>query len=64
MQTKNISVIIPSYLEEENLRVIIPRLQTTLSELHCTYEILIVDTMKPMDNTKKVCDMYGDFKYD
>jgi dolichol-phosphate mannosyltransferase len=54
-----ISVIIPSYLEEENLRVILPRIVSTLKALKITWEINIIDTLKPMDYTEAVCRQYG-----
>ncbi len=50
-----LSIIIPSYLEEENLRIIIPRLKNEMQKLGEDYEILIVDTMHPMDHTEEVC---------
>lgn len=52
---KDISIIIPAYKEEENLRIILPQLNTTLKELTSSYEILIIDTMQAMDNTEAVC---------
>lgn len=51
----SISIIIPSYLEEENLRIIIPRLKNEMQKLGDDYEILIVDTMCAMDYTEDVC---------
>ena len=54
-----ISVIIPSYLEEENLRVILPRIVSTLKALKITWEINIIDTLKPMDYTEAACRQYG-----
>lgn len=53
--SKPLSVIIPAYLEEENLRFLLPRLSHTLSTLTNYYEILVVDTITPKDNTKEVC---------
>lgn len=50
-----LSIIIPSYLEEENLRIIIPRLKNEMQKLGEDYEVLIVDTMHPMDHTEEVC---------
>jgi len=50
-----VSVIIPSYLEEENLRIIIPRLKDEMQKIDGDYEILIVDTMRAMDHTEDVC---------
>lgn len=49
----------PSYLEEENLRLILPRLQTTLKKMNINYEILVVDTKEPMDHTEAVCQEQG-----
>ena len=45
----------PCYLEEENLRLLLPRLVKELTTIGDTFEILIIDTMQPMDNTKDVC---------
>ena len=59
MSTKDLSIIIPAYKEEENLRVILPRLATVLGDMNISYEILVVDTMTSMDNTKSVCDVDG-----
>ena len=46
----------PCYLEEENLRLLLPRLVKELTTIGDTFEILIIDTMQPMDNTKDVCN--------
>lgn len=50
-----LSVVIPAYLEEENLRVILPRLCHTLQALEVDYEVWVVDTAQRLDNTEKVC---------
>jgi dolichol-phosphate mannosyltransferase len=54
---KELSIILPSYKEAENLRILLPQLQSTLGDLHIAYEILVVDTEHSMDTTKEVCDM-------
>lgn len=59
MENKELSVVIPAYLEEENLRIILPRLHDVLSGMGIGYEILIIDTMEPMDNTAAVCRENG-----
>ena len=46
----------PCYLEEENLRLLLPRLVKELTSMGDPFEILIVDTMQTMDNTKDVCN--------
>jgi dolichol-phosphate mannosyltransferase len=50
-----VSAIIPSYLEEENLRIIIPRLKNEMQKLGNDYEILVIDAMHAMDYTEDVC---------
>jgi dolichol-phosphate mannosyltransferase len=50
-----LSIIIPSYLEEENLRILIPQIKNEMQKLGEHYEILIVDTMHPMDHTEEIC---------
>lgn len=51
----SLSIVIPAYLEEENLRVILPRLKRELSNLSESYEVLVIDTVCSLDNTKNVC---------
>ena len=54
-----LSVVIPAYLEEENLRLLLPRVKSTLATLGATHEILVVDTASPLDNTEAVCRLAG-----
>lgn len=54
-----LSVVIPAYHEEENLRVLLPRLVATLNKREISYEILVVDTQTPLDNTREVCQAWG-----
>ncbi|MGB7994310.1 glycosyltransferase [Methanoregula sp.] len=49
----------PCYLEEENLRLLLPRLVHELKLTGDPFEILIIDTMQVMDNTKEVCEANG-----
>ncbi len=49
-----VSVVLPSYLEEENLKKIIPNIHGALHEI--VHEIIVVDTIEEMDNTHSVCD--------
>lgn len=52
---KKICVIIPAYMEEENLRILLPRLNYTLSNTEFDYEILIIGTLTEKDHTRDVC---------
>jgi dolichol-phosphate mannosyltransferase len=55
MDNIKLSLIMPCYLEEENLRLLLPRLIKELTMIGDPFEILIIDTMQTLDNTKEVC---------
>ncbi|OIP96503.1 hypothetical protein AUK40_04860 [Candidatus Wirthbacteria bacterium CG2_30_54_11] len=55
MHDIDLSVIIPTYREEENLRIILPRLQQTLSRMKIRFEISVIDTCESLDQTRQVC---------
>jgi dolichol-phosphate mannosyltransferase len=55
---ESISIIIPSYREGDNLEIIIPKIIKILKEITNNYEILIIDTLNPLDNTKEIADKY------
>jgi len=52
---KGMSVVLPSYLEAENLKVLLPKLNEILVRFGVDYEILVIDTVSPMDDTPSVC---------
>ena len=54
-----LSVLLPAYLEEENLRILLPRLNQVLRRTGQTFEIVVVDTPKPLDDTRGVCQEHG-----
>lgn len=54
-----LSIILPAYEEEHNLRVLLPRLLKTIESLGVSSEILVVDTQLPMDKTSEVCESLG-----
>jgi dolichol-phosphate mannosyltransferase len=55
----DLSIVIPAYKEEENLTYLLPKIINEINALNITSEILIIDTNKPLDNTKKICEKYG-----
>lgn len=55
MHEIEISIIIPSYKEERNLKELLPRLNVVMSRLGNRYETLVVDTVDKMDATGEVC---------
>lgn len=50
-----LSVVLPAYLEEENLRILLPRLNKVLKKLDVDGEIVVVDTVSPLDQTADAC---------
>lgn len=54
-----ISVILPAYQEEQNLKEILPKLKDVLEKTVKSYEILVVDTLEPLDNTYEVCQLFS-----
>lgn len=59
MQQLEYSIVLPAYLEEENLRILLPRIHAELKKLGRAYEIVVVDTMTPLDATEQVCRETG-----
>ena len=55
----DLTVVVPAYLEEENLRLLLPRLTHTLASLAVRWEVVVVETMRPMDKTADVCGEHG-----
>ena len=53
------SLVLPAYLEEENLRFLLPRLKSTLDSYGSAYEIVVVDTSKKLDMTEEACTDFG-----
>ena len=54
-----ISVVLLAYKEAENLRVLFPQLKEILSVLGEDYELIVVDTKEPLDDTSEVCKQFG-----
>jgi dolichol-phosphate mannosyltransferase len=54
-----ISVVLLAYKEAENLKVLLPKIKEQVGKCESDFEILIIDTAKPLDNTKEICDEYG-----
>ncbi len=54
-----LSICIPAYREAETLAMILPSIREAAASLTPDFEILIVDTQEPMDNTAEVCAANG-----
>jgi len=54
-----LSICIPAYLEAETLAMILPSIRAAAAALTPSFEVLIVDTQEPLDNTAEVCAANG-----
>ena len=54
-----ISVVLLAYKEAENLSFLLPKIKDIMDGLPEEYEILVIDTKEPLDNTSDVCKEYG-----
>lgn len=54
-----ISVVLLAYKEADNLRVLLPQIIDKVQETGEPYEILVIDTQKPLDDTSGVCRQFG-----
>lgn len=58
-----LSIVMPAYQEEENLRMLLPRIIEALDALAVSYEVLVVDTLTPMDATQELCATLDAVRY-
>jgi dolichol-phosphate mannosyltransferase len=54
--TLQLSIVLPAYEEASNLEWLLPKLHDLVGKLTPRYEILVIDTVTPKDNTPSVCD--------
>jgi dolichol-phosphate mannosyltransferase len=55
----DLSITINAYREAENLAIMLPSIKAAAAALTPRYEILIVDTQEPMDDTAAICVAAG-----
>jgi len=54
-----ISAVLLAYKEEENLKILLPKIKSELSKTGQDFEIIVIDTATPLDNTERVCKELG-----
>jgi dolichol-phosphate mannosyltransferase len=54
-----LSVVLPAYREAENLRNLLPKIRQVLDVQQLRYEILVVDTPQPTDDSPRVCEQHA-----
>lgn len=53
--TVDLSVVLPAYREEENLRLLLPRIRAVCAELTAAHEIVVIDAATELDGTRRLC---------
>ena len=56
---ESLTIMMAAYNEAENLAVLLPRINALVARLTPDYEILVVDTYTPMDDTRAICEQNG-----
>lgn len=56
-----ISIILPSYKEYDNLKILLPAIEKELYDIN--FEVLIIDTTESLDDTKELCKEYSFVRY-
>jgi glycosyltransferase involved in cell wall biosynthesis len=51
----DLTVIVPSLDQADQLRAFLPQLKLTLSALNCPYEIIVIDAHRPSQQSKALC---------
>jgi dolichol-phosphate mannosyltransferase len=59
MNKVELSVVLPAYEEAESLRQILPALKELVGRLTPRFEVLVVDTREPRDDTPQLCQQLG-----
>jgi len=54
-----LSITIAAYREAENLAVMLPSIKEAAAALTPDFEVLVVDTQEPMDDTVAICAAHG-----
>ena len=54
-----ISAVLLAYKEAENLKILLPQIREQLDMTGEEYELIIIDTPQPLDNTEQVCQEFG-----
>lgn len=54
-----ISVVLLAYKEAENLKVLLPQIKKQVEAFGEEYELIVIDTPNPLDNTRDVCEQFG-----
>lgn len=49
------SIVLLAYKEAENLKILLPKIHAVMETLGAPYEILVIDSAQPLDDTEAMC---------
>ncbi len=55
----SVSIVMLAYKEAENLKILLPQIHEVMKEIQDEYEIIIIDSKEPLDNTAEVCALHN-----
>lgn len=55
----DLSVVLPAYRERDNLALLLPEIKRVASGLSPAYEVIVIDSFKPLDDTAALCGALG-----
>lgn len=58
-----ISVVLLAVNEAENLKILLPKLMSALNRTGAAYEVLLIDSAVPTDDTSAICAQYPAVRY-
>ena len=60
---ESLNIVIPCLKEAENLKFLLPKIIKNLSPTGVDYEIIIVDSCVPMDESPAICEKFSNVTY-
>ncbi len=56
---KSVTVALLAYNEAENLQILLPKIIEQMDTIGTDYDILVIDTKDPLDNSEEICKLNG-----
>ena len=59
----DLTILLPAFREDENLRLLLPRINQAMVDCTNNYEIIVIDSKKSLDATLSTCNLNGSKHY-
>ena len=60
---ESLNIVIPCLKEAENLKFLLPKIIKNLNPTGVDYEIIVVDSCVPMDESPAICEQFSNVTY-